>query len=614
MYEDSLSSFPPLSREDEDLRERSVKKSKRGDRFELDEGVDVVLETPMQEEINEDMHAHNGTDYQRHEAPKLSFRSMLSAGMATIDGENKEDNTYADSDDDVYDKEEDEADCPLICLTKEEKAELRGKWRNSLIVKVWGRTVGYTYLLKRLKTIWKPKAFLDLVALENGYFLVKFYAMEDYKFARDEGPWTVLDHYLVVKEWAPDFDPMTDRTEKLIVWVRFPCLPIEYFDWKFLKKVGEKIGRPIRADQNTGTTARGRFARLCVEVDITKPLLARFKLRKRVRTIEYEGIHLVCFGCGIYGHRQDECPRLTKVDKPREDPTVVDGHRKGGERTAANNRERTVGEETDGRLQVRKEISDESWCNEKFGPWMIARKSERKNNKTRFDGHNGKITKGKNDIKEGESRWKKSGEKDVGTSSRYNVLYGLEEFGEGKNFDEEEGQERESPAEKAQVEEVFGPVQREREEAREKIKELDLKTAQKGKNINKKKIQEGVKENYYKEVKTVLGMENSENKADNNQMSTEIKINSSSRKAAAEEEHTVVRGTNKGTNITRTVVRHEHEGSFTCMEEDTYMHEHHADPPRSEMQDDCMLVEHEEPLAEDTAMGGLVPEGGVACS
>lgn len=146
------------------------------------------------------------------------------------DDENKENSSYPDSDDDVYNKDEDEVYCPLICLMKEENAGLREKWRNSLIVKVWGRTVGYNYLLKRLKIIWRPKAFLDLVALENGYFLAKFYSVEDFKFARDEGSWTVLDHYLVVKEWAPDFDPVTEKTDKIIVWMRFPCLPIEYFD------------------------------------------------------------------------------------------------------------------------------------------------------------------------------------------------------------------------------------------------------------------------------------------------------------------------------------------------------------------------------------------------
>ena len=37
-------------------------------------------------------------------------------------------------------------------------------------------------------------------------------------------------------------------------------------------------------------------------------MMSKFKLRQRIRRLEYEGIHLVCFGCGLYGHRKDSCP------------------------------------------------------------------------------------------------------------------------------------------------------------------------------------------------------------------------------------------------------------------------------------------------------------------
>lgn len=90
-----------------------------------------------------------------------------------------------------------------------------------------------------------------LITLENDYFLVRFHSKEDYEFARDQGPWTILDNYLVVKEWTPNYDPLMDKTEKLIVWVRIPCLLIEYFDFPFLKKIRKKIGKQIRAYHNT---------------------------------------------------------------------------------------------------------------------------------------------------------------------------------------------------------------------------------------------------------------------------------------------------------------------------------------------------------------------------
>ena len=38
------------------------------------------------------------------------------------------------------------------------------------------------------------------------------------------------------------------------------------------------------------------------------PLVSKFRLRTRIRKLEYEGIHLVCFRCGVYCHRKETCP------------------------------------------------------------------------------------------------------------------------------------------------------------------------------------------------------------------------------------------------------------------------------------------------------------------
>jgi hypothetical protein len=38
-----------------------------------------------------------------------------------------------------------------------------------------------------------------------------------------------------------------------------------------------------------------------------KPLLAKFRIGRRIHRIEYEGLHTICFSCGKYGHRMEEC-------------------------------------------------------------------------------------------------------------------------------------------------------------------------------------------------------------------------------------------------------------------------------------------------------------------
>ncbi|CAN1130439.1 hypothetical protein LINPERHAP2_LOCUS5830, partial [Linum perenne] len=70
---------------------------------------------------------------------------------------------------------------------------------------------------------------------------------------------------------------------------------LEYFDNGILKKIGDRIGTTIRIDHTTLEGARGNFACLCVEVDLSKPLLSKYRLRWRVRRIECEGLHTICF-------------------------------------------------------------------------------------------------------------------------------------------------------------------------------------------------------------------------------------------------------------------------------------------------------------------------------
>jgi hypothetical protein len=81
------------------------------------------------------------------------------------------------SDDDEEDEEEE--DCPVIRLFMEEKKRIREPWRQTLIIKVLGRRVSYTFLLKRLQTIWKIQGDLNLVDLGNDFFLARFSNKED---------------------------------------------------------------------------------------------------------------------------------------------------------------------------------------------------------------------------------------------------------------------------------------------------------------------------------------------------------------------------------------------------------------------------------------------------
>lgn len=129
------------------------------------------------------------------------------------------------------------------------------------------------------------------------FFLVTFSNEEGRYKALVEGPWPIYDHYLTVREWCLNFYPCTASIEKVPVWISFSELPIEHYDSRILEHIGNRIGRTMKVDKNTLFTTRGKYAKLCVEVDLTKPLLALIDVKDKHYRIEYEGLHLLCLTC-----------------------------------------------------------------------------------------------------------------------------------------------------------------------------------------------------------------------------------------------------------------------------------------------------------------------------
>ncbi|XP_019173801.1 PREDICTED: uncharacterized protein LOC109169373 [Ipomoea nil] len=264
-----------------------------------------------------------------------------------------------------------------------------------------GRSVGYAYLLRRLTSMWKPKGKMELIAIDNGYFIVRFGAVEDLEHAMFEGPWMIMDHYLLVKPWIPDFDPYADVTEKILVWVRIPCLPAEYYNLIFLRKLGNKVGKTIRVDQATSQVSRGMFARICVEVDIRKPLISKFTYKQRVRSVAYEGIHLVCFSCGIYGHSTETCPKTNKPASESEET----GSKKEGNAGSGDVHGVIVGVEP-------------------FGKWMIALGRKGRTGGRQYERNNGGAVGKKQVAQSGNS-----GQIKKPPVTRFSALVDLEEAG-----------------------------------------------------------------------------------------------------------------------------------------------------------------------------------------
>ncbi|KAJ8452750.1 hypothetical protein Cgig2_005086 [Carnegiea gigantea] len=112
------------------------------------------------------------------------------------------------------------------------------------------------------------------------------------------------------------YDTITQRIPQLWrpqVWVRFPKLPVECFNKLALFEIAKLDGTPSKVDFATDSVSRARYARVCVEISVGKPLVASIWVVNGWQRIEYENLDLLCLTCGIVGHLEDKCPQLQQT-------------------------------------------------------------------------------------------------------------------------------------------------------------------------------------------------------------------------------------------------------------------------------------------------------------
>ena len=265
-----------------------------------------------------------------------------------------------------------------VRFSKDLKQRICTPWAKALIVKVYGRSVGFNYLHNRLLSLWKPAGRLDCVDLGNGFFLTWFYLREDFEAILKKGPWFIGGFFLSIRPWEPNFHPATANVSSIAVWIRLNELPIEYYHAEALHQIGKTIGNVLRVDTHTAFETRGRFARLCIQVDVNKPLATAILIGKFEQPICYEGIHKLCFVCGRVGHTQECCSQVVRQDLPtKKAETVAEGEREVGSRN-----ERVADSDKPDQGPTESVLANEQMgdTDGRYGPWVVVM---RKKNGTR---------------------------------------------------------------------------------------------------------------------------------------------------------------------------------------------------------------------------------------
>ena len=199
-----------------------------------------------------------------------------------------------------------------IRFSKEEKSHMRALWQCVLIIKPFGRKVGFNFLDARIRSLWAPTGRMDCIDLGLDYYIVNFEKPVDMDNVLKEGPWFIGHQFLAIRQWEPSYKASTAEFSSVAVWIRLLELPIEFYEPSALLKIGKAIGPVLRIDANTANDVRSRFAWLCVQVNLDKPPIRKLYLRKIEQFVQYEGINTLCFLCGRIGHKREAYPQLIR--------------------------------------------------------------------------------------------------------------------------------------------------------------------------------------------------------------------------------------------------------------------------------------------------------------
>lgn len=83
---------------------------------------------------------------------------------------------------------------------------------------------------------------------------------------------TINNMTVIMKEWSANFNFQNEILKSIQIWVKFLNLPLNCWGGKSLSKISTRLGTPLYVDDCTTNISRISYARLLIEMDVTRPL------------------------------------------------------------------------------------------------------------------------------------------------------------------------------------------------------------------------------------------------------------------------------------------------------------------------------------------------------
>ncbi|XP_074291840.1 uncharacterized protein LOC141618647 [Silene latifolia] len=203
------------------------------------------------------------------------------------------------------------------------------KWKFTLIGNVLGAKPTQKQVSDFVQKSWNHGPLPLVQYFKKRWFSFKFDTEEAMNEVLRRGPWKVGSNSLILKQWSPYFSCIMESVALVPTWVLFPDLDPYMWTDSILSKMASKIGKPLFADLHTTCKARLSFARVPVEVNISKDLPDHVVINApfighSIQRVVYEWLPYYCHTCHKIGHNSANCKRNKPPAPKNHDEKVVE--------------------------------------------------------------------------------------------------------------------------------------------------------------------------------------------------------------------------------------------------------------------------------------------------
>lgn len=182
----------------------------------------------------------------------------------------------------------------------------------SIMGKIFGEnTINFTGLKQTMEKLWCAEGILKVIEIKSKMYQFVFLNATERSRVLYKRPWTFDNQMLVLHPWKKDIDTDDEVFCSSQMWVQAWGVPGQWLSPKTAWKIRKVFNRCLNVVIPKNGSKYGRYVKLLVEVDLTKPLIRVTKIcfewEKRWVSFKYEFLPIYCFYCGHIGHSEKSC-------------------------------------------------------------------------------------------------------------------------------------------------------------------------------------------------------------------------------------------------------------------------------------------------------------------